>query len=616
MSPQTARYTEDLWESEYVLDTLRNSQSRTPRDALDRLRNRHPPRDVQISRPTDQAQDALRAITSLAYALKFAPQSTELQIAASWTKVISPWVEFFLQEVILVEEWPQTLEGVEFLEKSLRIVPLLFEQFLYDDESDALDNIREITPYLVPLIAKAWIKVIDRDHPSLSTWSDVVNALTLSDDMTPPKNIPKRSEHTELWIRHVLRESTRIKSEPFEDMRTFSTFIIMHRKTTLFNRGQHGYIQSVVKNSISTHVHLLAALLTKRKSVRDTALGSEECLTAHALAVTITNFIRGAMERLPQILEAVRAGFFVALLKSYTIYFRCDGDPNIHTTLTHGEETTKITFYVTKFLVYPSVLHAFFRVTVGIRGSIAFEAGLRERYGKLPDAWGRMERKARSLHSIRTAFREAGRLSKCSFQQCDAPAARARYLRCCGCYGVVYCSSTCQKLHWNKGHREECGKIANSLKEGTILSDEDSHFFEELTRFYVLERFPRRINELAMNCASSPDVNQVKRRNCIVVLDFGLVDLPAEQDLSCLDPLKFATQYQSRLGLEQTLAHVHRWKATDVNKVFVVSLFPKTQHQLWSFERTHSYPLVDTPRHSDLDIDVSDSDEGRYESGK
>ncbi|KAL0063051.1 hypothetical protein AAF712_010075 [Marasmius tenuissimus] len=545
--PHASRFSGNLWESDYVLDALNTSQSRTTRDAIAKLRQTHaPPIDFQISNHASQARDAIHAMTSLAYNLRWgASKSAVLQIGSHWRNVVSPWIEFFLADVILVEDWPQTPEGVDLLEKALRIIPLLFSSYP-NSELDRLNKIQDMTPFLIPLMTEAWIKVVAYEHPSLFSWSVALDTLSSSRDLEMPERyqtISASPQLAKLWIRHVVRESFHIKNEPLIDLKTFALFLVLQGKDTLFEGGKETHINSVVKNSIPAHVRLLSALLSKRKSVRDAALGSEECFNAHALAVAITNYIRSTMERLPQIVEAVRAGFINALLKSYSIYFCCDSEPEKYLDIDHGSQTANILVYVTKFMVYPSVLHAFFRVTGGIRDSEDFVEDLRGKF------WGR------------------------------------------------------------------------------ILSDEDKHFFKELTQFNILRTIPGHINEAVEKYMPSvtdtldfsEERNSIAtgQRNPIIIVDFGLVDLPSSSEcIECLDPGVLAEEYQSRLGLEQTTALVERWRGTDADEILIVSLFPKTQTQSWSFDKTFSYPLVNPIlKRSRSEIDEDDSDEGSYQSG-
>ncbi|KAJ8096347.1 hypothetical protein PM082_011508 [Marasmius tenuissimus] len=629
--PHASRFSGNLWESDYVLDALNTSQSRTTRDAIAKLRQTHaPPIDFQISNHASQARDAIHAMTSLAYNLRWgASKSAVLQIGSHWRNVVSPWIEFFLADVILVEDWPQTPEGVDLLEKALRIIPLLFSSYP-NSELDRLDKIQEMTPFLVPLMTEAWIKVVAYEHPSLFSWSVALDTLSSSRDLETPERyqtISASPQLAKLWIRHVVRESFHIKNEPLIDLKTFALFLVLQGKDTLFEGGKETHINSVVKNSIPAHVRLLSALLSKRKSVRDAALGSEECFNAHALAVAITNYIRSTMERLPQIVEAVRAGFINALLKSYSIYFCCDSEPEKYLDIDHGSQTANILVYVTKFMVYPSVLHAFFRVTGGIRDSEDFVEDLRGKFCQLPCYWSHMMNKAKSLRATRDLFRNYGRLYRCSHQDCEESKSASRFFRCGGCRGTIYCSATCQKLHWDQEHKKECQVITKSLEGGRILSDEDKHFFKELTQFNILRTIPGHINEAVEKYMPSvtdtldfsEERNSIAtgQRNPIIIVDFGLVDLPSSSEcIECLDPGVLAEEYQSRLGLEQTTALVERWRGTDADEILIVSLFPKTQTQSWSFDKTFSYPLVNPIlKRSRSEIDEDDSDEGSYQSG-
>ncbi|KAL0569721.1 hypothetical protein V5O48_012236 [Marasmius crinis-equi] len=492
------------------------------------------------------------------------------------------------------------------------------------------------TPQLQTHLAHAWAKTVALEHQSIHEWALALSTLAFpvyDESEDKPQPIPDNKEFTSLWIRHTLRESFYIKHG--KGVKAFYSFISIRSNEDIVEGGRYSYTQSVVKHSISAHTRLLSTLLTKKKDAREAVLGSDESLTYHGLAVGIAGLIEEAMVGLPQVLEAVEAGLLVALFKSYPIYFRCDFEKGKHLpTLNHLSLSCRIIVQINKFLVYPSVFHAYRRVTSKIRKSADLEEELKSKGQSLWICWYSLVRKARILQAIRDSRKKQGRLFECSYSECKnymRPKAVDRYRRCSGCSSVIYCSADCQTLHWKERHRNECRVMRINLKEGKILSNQETHFFKVLTRSSVLHLIPKVINEVVdtfvsslQTCVTARDglsmeVNSIadKTRNPILVVDFTVFDFPRKpgEGIECFEPTKFAEQFQARLGLGRTLALIEQWKAADVIDIFVVSLFPKTRDEAWSLDEMFLFPL-DVPEQDDnSDAEENSSEDSNSESG-
>ena len=67
----------------------------------------------------------------------------------------------------------------------------------------------------------------------------------------------------------------------------------------------------------------------------------------------------------------------------------------------------------------------------------------------LTDDWTFASAPARTLHLENAVLQKT----------CAECAAQVACRRCGGCKNVAYCSEQCQKSHWRKKHREECGQL-------------------------------------------------------------------------------------------------------------------------------------------------------------
>ncbi|KAJ7611209.1 hypothetical protein FB45DRAFT_941273 [Roridomyces roridus] len=83
----------------------------------------------------------------------------------------------------------------------------------------------------------------------------------------------------------------------------------------------------------------------------------------------------------------------------------------------------------------------------------------------------------------------------CDNVECDLVSAKADLKRCSCCESVYYCSTDCQRLDWNRGHRKTCTSIrAYSLQNPDLLSSRDRSFL----RTIVHEVYKRQISTILM----------------------------------------------------------------------------------------------------------------------
>ncbi|KAL0569723.1 hypothetical protein V5O48_012238 [Marasmius crinis-equi] len=433
------------------------------------------------------------------------------------------------------------------------------------------------TPFLQTCLTHVWVKTVALEHPSIYEWAQALVAIAFGirdDSEEKPQPVPENEELTSIWNRHVLRESFYIKYGSLKDVKSFYSFIVVRSNDTVFEGGKDSYVRSVVRRSLSSHVRLLSTLLTKKKDAREAVLGSDACLTHHGLAVAMAGLIKEAMVGLPQVLEAVEAGLLVSLFNSYAIYFQCDSEKEKHHLITYLDLLCRIIVQINKFLVYPSVFHAYRRVTKKIVKSAELEEELKSKGESLWTCWFSLVRKASILQLLRDSRKK---------------------------------------------------------QEGKILSDQETHFFKEFTRFGVIQLFPKAVNDavddfvssLQTSVAATKEANSIadKTRYPIVVVDFTVFDFPRKpgHGIECLDPTKFVERYQARLGLEQTLALIEQWEGT-VNgtgaiSAFVVSLFPKTRDEAWSFGKLFLFPLNVPEKDYGSDSEESSSKDSESESG-
>ncbi|KAL1751212.1 hypothetical protein FB107DRAFT_278902 [Schizophyllum commune] len=93
----------------------------------------------------------------------------------------------------------------------------------------------------------------------------------------------------------------------------------------------------------------------------------------------------------------------------------------------------------------------------------------------------------RGIDVLDAAAREWRTAARCANLDCTHPRRRRR-LRACACARALYCSETCQRLHWREGgHRETCK--GRTGREDTLTA-RDVHLLSIIVRDLILDNLP------------------------------------------------------------------------------------------------------------------------------
>ncbi|KAL1700777.1 hypothetical protein EV121DRAFT_294878 [Schizophyllum commune] len=93
----------------------------------------------------------------------------------------------------------------------------------------------------------------------------------------------------------------------------------------------------------------------------------------------------------------------------------------------------------------------------------------------------------RGIDVLDEASRDWRTAARCANLDCTHPRRRRR-LRACACARALYCSETCQRLHWREGgHRETCK--GRTGREDTLTA-RDVHLLSIIVRDLIVDNFP------------------------------------------------------------------------------------------------------------------------------
>ncbi|KAI5829139.1 hypothetical protein K523DRAFT_416995 [Schizophyllum commune Tattone D] len=103
----------------------------------------------------------------------------------------------------------------------------------------------------------------------------------------------------------------------------------------------------------------------------------------------------------------------------------------------------------------------------------------------------------RGIDVLDEASRDWRTATRCANLDCTH-SRRRRRLRACACARALYCSETCQRLHWREGgHRETCK--GRTGREDTLTA-RDVHLLSIIVRELIIDNFP----PIAAQCPTGP----------------------------------------------------------------------------------------------------------------
>ncbi|KAL0577581.1 hypothetical protein V5O48_004413 [Marasmius crinis-equi] len=522
------------------------------------------------------------------------------QVKIHWKTYLYPWVKLLIEKFILSENEPATLLGRSAIERAMKAIPVLFPLRV---PPGVLANWSPLpsytsTPDLQPLIARVWCDAIEGSHSTWGLWSIALMTMSL---VFPDSGLSSKPENQCISglavLRHITRFTQRLDNYEVypEELEYFLTSFKLAREyapmemTSSDSADEQSRRTVPATERLQAFVRLSSTLLHKRKRIRDgVRLDSSLCRPmAHAVVIEVMTCCSDAMVIEHGIAEALEAGILTAILKADRLYFSQDFDEE--RLLRHPEEnflhiSVSIIDNISKFLVYPPVLHLLMRNLRAIPDLDRWETELKLKSLESWRHWQEMKEKAEWMHEIRSELRSDSLLMQCSYSKCGILEGTPdiQYLRCTACMTVIYCSQ------WIP-----------------MAAADDVFFFRQYAYSVIashaptidraLESFIQSLDSKGTGTLSDDERSLISRQKLpIIVLRLDQIGIPViERCMEVVGPWHFAAQSKSYLNNEPIEKILEMWSGPEVNKeaLLVVYMIPKSAENPWGFSCLLRFPL-------------------------
>ncbi|KAK1219086.1 hypothetical protein PQX77_018207 [Marasmius sp. AFHP31] len=335
-------------------------------------------------------------------------------VKANWTSRIEPWVKWSLKQVVLNQERQLTPTIVDFIDRILVAIPgfLTFPGESYGRSHAVV--LKRQSPDLQPLLTQTWLETMDTAHKTRGLWSTCLNgfAATLVGESIKPSTIgdgPYEENEAlgRMLIRHLnIQITPLIPSMSTAELGYAKEFLLALSGACFVNRSPFDYIE-LRALSIPASVKLVYTIVCKRKTLRQAHVDDPEMVLSLEIALICTTFMEGSIQGASYVVDAVKAGIIRAIFKANPKLFRCR-ERESPLDLRLYLPFMKIINTISRFLVYPVVLHEFLRAAKPIISSEWLESNLKTNSEVLWMCWERTKLKAFALKNLRHELRKTG----------------------------------------------------------------------------------------------------------------------------------------------------------------------------------------------------------------
>ncbi|KAK1218948.1 hypothetical protein PQX77_018336 [Marasmius sp. AFHP31] len=604
----------------------------SPAAAINALRRIKPPPSVDLSTdPPLVVQTALEAIGSLAFNMQFrSPTTTSNYIKSNWASHLHPWVVFLVDKLILSED-PKTVAGWDALGHALSTIPFMIRS-PFSRESPrnggvdrGLLHLESLTPGLNKLFVRVWYKALDQYHPTWRSWTLLFASLTFGTNVKDPFQYARvetsgDKEELELgmmFVRHINRFSHELGCGKMDLPMLEDCFCCTRlMSTAAFEEATMGPLQrlSILDHTLPALTRLLSLITHKRTRLMDGArVDREPGLTAICVfGNTILGDCEWLMVNHRGITEALRSGIVVAILKAEKQFYTFDDDEENFLVRFTGKAVNVLN-HISRHMMYQDVLHLLTRDLRTVSNLEELEGRLKLKSPLVWATWRKMREKASWLHQVRTSMRTKGLLHRCTYSKCttyDAhtPRTDVQYLRCTGCWVLIYCSQSCQKRDWKENHRQVCQKFHVLRTSGNpFMPPEDSGFLREFIDIFaenhasqVTTAVRGYVSSLARKFSSGISASMVERliavgeKLPIVIFDFDGPDIPSfEKCVQVVDPETLQRQLSEKVDFLRLEEIMQAWASPLISRMalLVVCLMPKREKSPWAIHFSLPFPV-------------------------
>ncbi|KAJ8091878.1 hypothetical protein PM082_024111 [Marasmius tenuissimus] len=344
-------------------------------------------------------------------------------------------------------------------------------------------------------------------------------------------------------------------------------------------------------------------LLSKRKPTSDPRDPVDECTIVCRIVCYTLMHLQCLMKDAISLLVALEAGALKALLRAVTCYEQAR---EMEARSTLREQICEVVDRIACFIVYPSILHEFWRSVKGIKDLEILEGRIRSSSEVMWASWDRLVKKADNIRDFRRVAKETIPSLLCSNGEVGCrnrsrerkDQAIKRYLRCSSCYQAMYCSVECQRLHWKAIHQHVCKQLTQLRKANQPRwSDYDRLFFsfwifdfksanKEVIRLKI--QLHRLQNRPKKNKTEDERLVDEDKKNPILVFDFNQPGLKPVDCISVLTTEKIKTDRRLDMSAASREAYIELWRSSRVreDEILVLGLFPRHvgQEAQWTLD--------------------------------
>ncbi|KAK7050053.1 hypothetical protein VNI00_005485 [Paramarasmius palmivorus] len=485
-------------EGSFIPDRNLFSSTHAALKALEKLGS--PTKAPNISHPSTQSRSALDIIAFLTY-----HNTTSWDeggyfknvVLKHWSNSLGIWYKYFYEDFILAEEDPTTPTGLDFRDRMIWLLPILF---LFSN-SNPEERTRRICTLLrnqgrslISLTAKAWLKLIETDHPATFKWTAFVLVIFHSGDTKLADELEENIQHRTdrdvagLAIREMSQFALmcRLSLVEVETLSEFDMFMIII--SPCFYRGTPLHIPFLTRGGITALVKVLSGLLS-RPTLAYYESGTRGSVTGLTIARICFSLLKRCLDHPSSASEALEAGLLKVVVKAAKHYGDGKAMEMDHWERNFGDMVSEVLERVSRLLVYPSVFLRFKR-SIAKYITTEWEESLQTGHERLRHVWDSCLDNVDCLGYVREIMKDP-EWAMCDYNECpnqDETNDRksvAKYVRCSSCRTVVYCSRACAKKNWPQ-HKAECLTATRLRKEGKGKPDPiDNAVFVEVIHDYV-----------------------------------------------------------------------------------------------------------------------------------
>jgi hypothetical protein len=331
----------------------------------------NPPQSPDISKPSTQCQSAFDILAFLSYHNTTSwDEETYFRnvILKHWPSSITAWYRCFLEQFVLAEEEPTTERGIVFRERIVFLLPALaaFGMDPHEQTNRTHMLIRSRGQFLIPLMAKTWLKLMEVSHPAAFRWANVIVSTLLSKDVNLTGEFERclasatYGDVVGVGIREMLRFAYSCRDTVVEPdtLRWFEINILI--MNPCFYPPATAHLPFIARGGVAALVKVLLGLLS-RPTLARYPHNSKSFDTGINVVKICLSLLKVCLEYPDGASEALHAGLLKASVKAAPYYDDGKWISQDQHECNLADVVADVLERVSRLLVYPSVARRFTR---------------------------------------------------------------------------------------------------------------------------------------------------------------------------------------------------------------------------------------------------------------